>query len=154
MSQSNYQAVIFWGKKSQILMIPIYSTTVLYDKHNNILLTPSPKQLFAYISTTRLKVLCSLSLISIDDAQCISIFHALEGNHGYLLSYVPAAKLGILQLQVNLIESPCNYFSKQYPTVFKGIGNLIGVEVMLHIDPEVSPVVQKPRRIPFIYVRK
>ena len=34
MSQSKYQAgfgVIFWDKKSQTLMIPIYSTTVLYD---------------------------------------------------------------------------------------------------------------------------
>ena len=34
MSQSKYQAgfgVTFWGKKSQTLMIPIYSTTVLYD---------------------------------------------------------------------------------------------------------------------------
>ena len=38
---------------------------------------------------------------------------------------------------------------KQYPTVSKGIGNLIGVEVMFHIDPEVSPVAQKPRQIPF-----
>ena len=103
-------------------------------KHNNILLTPSLK-LFAYGSATQLKVLvlCSFqSLISINDAQCVSAFHVLVGNHGFLLSYATAAKLGILQLQVNLIESPCNHFLKPYPIVFKGIGNLIGVEITVN----------------------
>jgi len=57
-------------------------------KHNNILLTPSLKRLFAYGSATQLKVLISFrSLISIDDAQCISTFH--------VLSYATAAKLAI-----------------------------------------------------------
>jgi len=80
-------------------------------KHNNILLTPSQKPLFAYGSATLLKVLGSFrSLISIDDAQCVSTFRVLEGNHSSLLSYAKAAKLQILQLQVNLIESPCKLF--------------------------------------------
>ena len=121
-------------------------------RHNNILSTPSLKRLFAYGLATQLKVLGLFrSLISVDDAQSVSTFHVLEGNHGSLLSYATAAKLGILQLQVNHIESPWNHFLKQYPTVFKGTGNLIGVEGMLHIDPEVSPVAQK--RIPF-HLRK
>jgi len=34
-----------------------------------------------------------------------------------------------------------------------GIGNLAGVEVTLHLDPEISPVAQKARRIPF-HLRK
>ena len=68
-------------------------------QHNNILLTPSLKWLFACGSSTQLKVLRSFqSLISVDDAQCVSTFHVLEGNHGSLLSYATAAKLGILHL--------------------------------------------------------
>ena len=38
---------------------------------------------------------------------------------------------------------------EQYPNLFKGIGNLKGVEVKLHIDKEVPPVAQRARRIPF-----
>ena len=37
----------------------------------------------------------------------------------------------------------------QYPNLFKGIGNLKGVEVKLHIDKEVTPVAQQARQIPF-----
>ena len=49
-------------------------------RHNNILLTPSLKRLFAYGLATQMKVLGSFrSLISIDNAQCVSTFHVLEG---------------------------------------------------------------------------
>jgi len=41
-------------------------------------------------------------------------------------------------------------FLKQYPTVFHGIGNLAGEKVT---DPDISPVAQKARRIPF-HLRK
>jgi len=54
---------------------------------------------------------------------------------------------------VNLAQNTCDHFPKQYPTVFHGIGNLAGVEVTLHLDPDLSPVAQKARRIPF-HLRK
>ena len=38
---------------------------------------------------------------------------------------------------------------QQYPSVFRGIGKLKGVEVKLHIDKQVTPVAQPARRIPF-----
>ena len=75
-----------------------------------------------------------------------STFHILEGDHGSLLSYATAVKLGILQMQVHHLKiSSYDHLLKQYPTVFKGIGNLSAVKVMLHIDPEISPVAKKPR---------
>ena len=43
--------------------------------------------------------------------------------------------------------------SRQYPTLFHGIGKLKGIEVKLHIDPTVQPVAQQARRIPF-HLRK
>ena len=150
-SGTTVNMIIDTGASIDILDEPTYNKV---HQHNNILLTPSLKRLFSYGSSTQLKVLGSFqSLISVDDAQCVSTFHVLEGNHGSLLSYATAVKLGILQLQVNLIESSSNHFLNQYPSVFKGIGKLTGVEVMLHIDPDVSPVAQKPRRIPF-HLRK
>ena len=140
--------IIDTGASIDILDKPTYHKI---HQHNNISLIPSTNCLFVYGSATQLKVIgCFQSPISINDVQYISTFHILEGDHGSLLRYTIAAKLGILQLQVNHLKiSSYDHLLKQYPTVFKGIGNLSGVEVMLHIDPEISPVAQKARQIPF-----
>ena len=37
----------------------------------------------------------------------------------------------------------------RFPKVFSGVGKLSGYQLKLHIDPEVKPVAQKPRRIPY-----
>ncbi|KAL9964616.1 hypothetical protein ACROYT_G028279 [Oculina patagonica] len=37
----------------------------------------------------------------------------------------------------------------KYPSVFRGIGKLKGYHVKLHVDPSVTTVVQKMRRVPF-----
>ena len=37
----------------------------------------------------------------------------------------------------------------RFPNVFLGVGKLSGYQLKLHIDPEVKPVAQKPRRIPY-----
>ena len=37
----------------------------------------------------------------------------------------------------------------KYPTVFVGVGKLKGYKLKLHVDPDVTPVAQKPRRVPF-----
>ena len=36
-----------------------------------------------------------------------------------------------------------------FPKVFSGVGKLSGIQLKLHINPEVRPVAQKPRRIPY-----
>ena len=37
----------------------------------------------------------------------------------------------------------------KYPTVFVGVGKLKGYKRILRVDREVTPVTQKPRRVPF-----
>ena len=37
----------------------------------------------------------------------------------------------------------------KYPTVFVGVGKLKDYKLKLHVDSEVTPVAQKPRRVPF-----
>ena len=37
----------------------------------------------------------------------------------------------------------------KFPGVFRGVGRLKNYQLKLHIDPQVIPVVQKMRRIPF-----
>ena len=37
----------------------------------------------------------------------------------------------------------------RFPKMFSRVGKLSGYQLKLHSDPEVRPVVQKPRRIPY-----
>jgi hypothetical protein len=38
---------------------------------------------------------------------------------------------------------------QEYDEIFHGVGKLTDVKVKLHINPDVKPVVQSTRRIPF-----
>ena len=130
-----------------------------FDKVNhsdNITLQSSAKRLFAYGSTAQLNVLGSFEAnLTVKNNEKLSTLHVLQGSHGSLLSYATAVDLGILNMQINNVMNTLTYeqLLKQYPALFHGIGKLKGTEVKLYIDPTVSPVAQKARRIPF-HLRK
>ena len=42
----------------------------------------------------------------------------------------------------------------KYPTVFVGVGKLKDYKLKLHVDSDVIPVAQKPRRVPFALSEK
>ena len=48
-----------------------------------------------------------------------------------------------------LHSSKAEQLFENYPQVFKGIGKLKDTQIELHIDPNVQPVTQPHRRIPF-----
>eukprot|EP00795_Rhopilema_esculentum_P016004 gene16004-7338_t len=72
-----------------------------------------------------------------------------------------AEELNFIKVNVNRVQSEItdkiDKESPQYVThlkdiykdVFQGLGNLKDCEVLLHEDPEVKPIVQPQRRIPF-----
>jgi len=57
---------------------------------------------------------CFQSVISVNNLQRVSTFHVLEGTNGSLLSYATASKLGILQVQVNLVQNTCDHFPNSF----------------------------------------
>ena len=75
------------------------------------------------------------------------------------LGYLTATDLGILHVDPagTLGTGNCNtvddtlvgQLKAKYPSVFHGIGKLKGYQLKLHVDPSVTPVVQKMRRVPF-----
>ena len=73
-----------------------------------------------------------------------------------LLGHIKSRDLGLLLIGLGA-SSECNVVSKdlasalqtKYPKVFSGIGKLKEYRLKLHGDPEVTPVAQKPRRVPF-----
>ena len=131
-----------------------------FDKINHsseIQLQPPTKRLFAYGSKSQLTVLGKFeATIAFKTKSLTSTVHVLPGDNGSLLGYKTATSLGVIDVHVNKIATEMPEHERliaQYPNLFKGIGNLKGVEVKLHIDKEVPPVAQQARRIPF-HLRK
>ena len=81
-----------------------------------------------------------------------SQFHVIKGNFGCLLSYQTASALGLIMTNINKLQPEYTgheQLLKKYAHLFDGIGTLKNFEVKLHIDENVPPVAQSPRRIPF-----
>lgn len=47
------------------------------------------------------------------------------------------------------IGSDINGIVGRFPKVFSGVDKLSGYQLKLHINREVTPIAQKPRRIPY-----
>ena len=86
-----------------------------------------------------------------------AVFHVAKGDKGSLLSFVTASALGLIELNLNTIESSqpvtIDLLEKEHPQLFDGIGRLKNFQVKLHIDEIVKPSAQQHRRIPF-HIRK
>ena len=82
----------------------------------------------------------------------ISQIHVIKGNFGCLLSYQTASALGFLMININKLQpehTGHEQLLKEYAHLFDGIGTHKNFEVKLHIDENVPPAGQSPRRIPF-----
>ncbi|KAL1021685.1 hypothetical protein UPYG_G00016520 [Umbra pygmaea] len=60
-------------------------------------------------------------------------------------------KLGVLKIGENIsaVRDIQHILQQQYPNVFKGVGKLNTKQISLYIDPNVKPVAQPLRRIPY-----
>ena len=148
------QMIIDTGASTDILDEDAYHRI---NQQQDIALQPTTKRLFAYGSKSQLTVLGKFeATIAFKNSQKTTTIHVLQGSHGSLLSYKTAMDLGILDMHIYQIgddTSSPESLTYEYPALFSGIGKLKGVEVKLHIDPDVKPVAQQARRIPF-HLRK
>ena len=97
--------------------------------------------------------------VSVSKAKVVANFIVVESGR-CLLGYSTATDLGILRVDPTgtLGTGDCNTvddtfvgeLKAKYPSVFQGIGKLKDYQLKLHIDPSVTPVVQKMRRVPFL----
>ena len=81
--------------------------------------------------------------------------YVTKGASGCLLCYDSAVELQVIP-EIAMFSSDNNkaeQLCQKYSSVFEGIGKLKDVEIDLHVDPNVQPVQQPHRRIPF-HVRK
>ena len=80
-----------------------------------------------------------------------------RGEGRCLLESPVAKRLQVLKVGPELgdvanvysVDSGIDGIVDRFPNVFSGVGKFSGYQLKLHIDPEVKPVAQKPRRIPY-----
>jgi len=79
-------------------------------------------------------------------------FYLVKGNYGTLIGYQTAMDLEIVKITQS-VNTTSDNIEEKYPGIYKGIGKLKDQTVTLHINKDVKPVAQKPRRTPF-HLRK
>ena len=81
-----------------------------------------------------------------------------------LLGHETSRDLGLLRIglgasggsvQCNVVgEDLAPALQAKYPKVFVGVGKLKDYQLKLNVDPDVTPIAQKPRRVPFALRKK
>ena len=124
----------------------------------NIVLRNSTVKIYPYGSETPLPVKGSFSAnVSTPQLHPSADFVVVaNSNAGSLLGKKTATELGLLRVGP---EYPCevNQITVQsvqaivdkHDAVFNGIGKLKDYQLKIHVDPEVTPVAQPQRRVPF-----
>ena len=111
----------------------------------------SNKKLYAYGSEKPLRVLGSFTaLASIGDSETQAEFIVIDGTGEPLLGRGTASELGVLKIGANVMSvNEGVAVMDKYKEVFEGVGKLKDYQLKLHIDPNVTPVAQQVRRIPY-----
>ena len=75
---------------------------------------------------------------------------------GNLLSHTTACSLGLVKLSKDIVvykasteDTGADKWVKKFPSVFSGIGKLREYQAHIHVNPDVNPVIQPTRRVPF-----
>ena len=132
----------------------------LTDK--GIILRHSNVKIYPYGSETPLPVKGTFNAnVSTPDLHTLADFVVVENlNAGSLLGKKTATELGLLRIgpeyprTVNQITvQSVQAIVDRHRAVFNGVGKLKDYQLKIHIDPEVTPVAQPQRRVPF-HVRK
>ncbi len=115
-------------------------------------LKPTQKRVYAYKSNTPLDLLGVFqATIESNEKYVVGNIYVVRGEGENLLSCGTALELGLITV-TNMLQEHKDLKVK-FPELFKGVGLLKDHKVKLHINPDVSPVAQKHRRIPF-HLRK
>ena len=115
---------------------------------------PSCEELYAYATDKPLPVKGTFWIeVQAGKKKTHAEFIVIKGKGASLLGKETAVKLGVLAVGIGVAAvantNPALNLTQQYPEVFNGIGKLRNREITLEIDPQVKPIAQPYRRVPF-----
>ena len=163
-ANTGVKAIVDSGASCNIMAKSMFERIQNKAKSNSdIKISPCNVNVYTYSSQEPLPVLgrCSLPLkvrgSSLGcDASFIVVADVPGGNQPVLLGRATSEELGILRIGLTYMCKPVDIMDKmrgKYPDAFSGLGKVKGYKLKLHIDPDVTPVVQH-RRIPFGWRQK
>jgi hypothetical protein len=127
----------------------------IQKKNPNIRVQSSHKKVFPYGTNTPLELIGEFQdQITASSGTTTGTFLVINTNSTCLISYQTSTALGLLNLKVCSVsvghpDPDVSAVLNKHKKVFEGMGNLKDKEVKLEIDPDVQPVTQKARRIPY-----
>ena len=118
-------------------------------------LEKSVENIYPYGTSTPLKTLGKFyAKVSALDHVTEAEFIVLDGTARSILGCSTARDLNVLKLgpEVNVLTK--SEVKQKYPECFEGIGKVKDFQLKIRIDPNVKPVAQSPRRVPFSMRKK
>ena len=115
-------------------------------------LLPNRDKLYAYGSGKPMSVIGQFqTCVTFRDSTVQTVFHVIPGSRQSLLGKDTSERLGLLRVgppqvrRVTDLGRPAD----RYPALFRGLGKLKNFQLTVPVDPDVTPVAQKVRKIPF-----
>ena len=116
---------------------------------------PVRKDIRAYASNEPLPIVGRVTTkVTARSNTTFAQFYVVDGKHGCILGYETSTELGLLHVANAVTKEDHTNVESQHPELFEGLGKLKESCIKLHIDPDVIPVAQNHRRIPFHMRRK
>ena len=160
--EDNIVAVTINGTTTRMLVDSGAQSTVLGERqfHNlvrsglRLKLQPEERNLRVYGNGSLAVVGKFEATVECHGQKVVENILVTEGDGRCLLGSSAAKRLQVLKVGPELvgiysIGSDIESIANRFPKVFSGVGKLSGFQLKLHIDHEVTPVAQKPRRIPY-----
>lgn len=135
----------------------ILCETVLDSFHHKPTLRTTNIKLYPYMSKEPIPIIGKFkSRIMCDERTAISTVYVVKGTATSLMSRATAEALDILEIKA-AGSSVCNVQTNQYiqslleehKDLFNGVGKLKDFQVKLHVSPDIMPVAQPHRRVPY-----
>ena len=155
------------GRKIKILIDSGASVNILnkgiFDKIRSqmkVNLKPTKAKIHAYGADKPLQLAGEFktTITSQQGKTTAGTFYVVNGKTKCILGFQSSTELGLLTLNINSItnhEDPhIQNILNKHEKLFKGTGNLKGVEVKLEIDETATPVAQPARRVPHSMLKK
>ncbi|XP_028416022.1 uncharacterized protein K02A2.6-like [Dendronephthya gigantea] len=144
------------GASVNILDKAAYEQIVTQNDH--IQLQKTSTRIYAYGAAEPLALLGKFqATIETLSSKTNGSFYVVDGFHGSILSHDTSVALGLISVphSINTVSAQKSLpqLLEEYQDIFHGIGKLKDFQFQIYIDPDVKPVAQLPRRIPF-HIRK
>ena len=127
--------------------------------HQHVKLSPTTKQVYAYGSDKPLPLkgefTATVSAVGSNTMLRDVSFQVVQGGGVCLLSKKTAVEMGVLRVgfDEHVYSTSGSHIADElqrtYADVFQGIGKLKDFQLKIHVDPDVRPVAQPVRRLPF-----